>query len=67
MVFRKRRKRKKKTMKTTLRNQIIPNKKSTQFLGMTLDRRLNEEDYIDSVKAKAKRALNSIKEVAAKK
>ena len=34
------------------RNEIIPFKESTQFLGMTLDRRLNWEEHIKKLRAK---------------
>ena len=47
-------------------NQIIPYKESTQFLGMTLDSRLNWEEHINKLRPKAKRALNTIKVVAGK-
>ena len=50
-----------------LRNKIIPSKESTKFLGMTLDSRLSVEEHINKLKAKAKRALNTIKVVAGKK
>ena len=36
-------------------------------LGMTLDSRLNWEEHINNLKAKAKRALNTIKAIAGKK
>ena len=47
-----------------LRNKIIPFKESTQFLDMTLDRRLNWEEHINKLRAKTKRALNTIRVVA---
>ena len=50
-----------------LRNEIIPSKESTQFLWMTLDNRLNWEEQINKLRAKVKRALNTIKVVAGKK
>ena len=50
-----------------LRNEIIPSKESTHFLGMTLDSRLNWEEHIKKLRAKAKRALNTIKVVAENK
>ena len=50
-----------------LRNKVIPSKKSIQFLGMTLDSRLNWEEHINKLRAKAKRALNIIKVIAGKK
>ena len=62
MIFRKRNK---EPMEIILRNQIIPCKQSTQFLGMTLDSRLNLDEHIDRVKAE--RALKTIKVVAGKK
>ena len=67
MVFRKRRKRNEEPIEITLRNKIIPNKGSTQFLGMTLDSKLNWEKQIDKVRAKTKREINTIKVVAGKK
>ena len=48
IVFRKRRKRNKEPMEITLRNKIIPNEESTQFLGMSLDSGLNWEEHIES-------------------
>ena len=50
-----------------MRNEIIPSKESSHFLGMTLDSRLNWEENINKLKAKAKRALNTIKVVTGKK
>ena len=50
-----------------LRNKIIPSKESNQFLRMTLDSRLNWEEHIKKLRAKAKRALNAIKMVVGKK
>ena len=41
-------------------------KEITQFLGMTLDSRLNWEEYINKLSAKAKRTLSTIK-IAEKK
>ena len=38
-----------------LRNEVIPTKESTQFLGMTLDSRLNWEEHINKLRAKAKK------------
>ena len=64
MVFKKRRKRNNEPIEITLRNKIITNKENTQFLGMTLDSRLNWEEHVDRVRAKAKIALNTIKVVA---
>ena len=42
-----------------LRNIIIPFKDSTQFLGITLDSRLNWEEHINKLRAKAKIALKT--------
>ena len=67
MIFRKRRKRNEEPLEIRLRNENIPFKESTQFLGMTLDSRLNWEEHINNLKAKAKRALNTMKVVAGKK
>ena len=66
MKFRKRRKRNKEPIEIKLRNKIIPTKESTQFFGMTLDSRLNWEKHINKLRAKANRALNTIKVVAEK-
>ena len=46
------------------RNKIIPSKESIQFLGMILDNRLNWEEHINKLRAKVKRALNTIMVVA---
>ena len=54
-------------MEIMLRNEIIPSKESTHFLWMTLDSRLNWEDHINKLRAKAKRALNTIKVVVGRK
>ena len=56
-----------KPMEITLRNQIVPYKESSQFLGMTLDGRLNWEEHINWVRVKAERSINTIKVVAGKK
>ena len=64
MIFRKR---EEEPLEITLGNHKIPQKESTQFLGMTLDSRLNWEEHIEKTRAKAKRALNIIKIVAGKK
>ena len=64
MTFRKRRKREEEPIEITPRNQIIPYRESTQFLGMTLDSRLN---WDEQDKSQSKIALNIIKIVAGKK
>ena len=64
MIFRKTNE---KLIEITQGNQIIPNKKNTQFLEKTLDNRLNWEEHIGRVRAKAKISLNTIKMVAGKK
>ena len=61
MIFRKR------NEEIMLRNKIIPFKESIQFLGMTLDGRLNWEEHINKLRAKAMRALNTIRVVTSKK
>ena len=45
----------------------MPSKESIQFLGMTLDSRKNWEEHINKLRAKAKRALNTVRVVAGKK
>ena len=60
------RKRNEEPLDIKLRNEAIPFKESTQFLGMTLDSRLNWEEHINNLKAKAKRALNTMKAIAGK-
>ena len=50
-----------------LKNQIILSKESTQFQGIILDSRLNWEEHINKLRAKAKRVVNTIKVVAEKK
>ena len=60
MTFRKR------NEELILRNKIISSKESTPFLGMTLDSRLNWEEQINKLRAKTKRTLNTIREVAGK-
>ena len=67
MIFKKRRKRNEEPIEIMLRSKIIPYKESTQFLGMALDSRLNWEEHINKWRAKAKRALDTIKVVAGKK
>ena len=42
-----------------LSNKIIPCKESIQFLGITLDSRLNWEEHINNMRAKAKRAYKN--------
>ena len=49
-----------------LRNKTVPSKERTQFCGMTLDSRLNWEEYINNLKAKVKRAINTMKAIAGK-
>ena len=44
-----------------LRNEAILSKESAYFLRMTLDSRLNWEEHINKLRAKEKRALNTIK------
>ena len=44
-----------------LRNKI------THFLRIKLDSRLNWEEHIEKLRAKAKKALNTIKVIAGKK
>ena len=65
--FQKEKKRNEEPLEIRLRNENIPFKESTQFLGMTLYRRLNWKEHINNLKAKAKRALNTMKVVAGKK
>ena len=67
MTFRKRRKRNDEPIEVMLRNISIPSKNSAQVLGITLDSRLNWEEHINKLRAKVKRALNTIREVAEKK
>ena len=55
IVFRKRRRRIKEPMKITLKTKVIPYKESTQFLRLTLNSRLNCEERVDRVRAKAKK------------
>ena len=63
------RKRNKELIEIMLRNEIIPSKESTQFLGMAIDSRLNWEEHtvLTKLRANAKRALSTIKVVAGKK
>ena len=58
------RKRNEEPLEIKLRNETIPFKESTQFLGMTLHSRLNWEEHINNLKAK--RALNTMKAIAGK-
>ena len=67
MVFKKKRKRNEEPLEIMLRNEIITSKENTQLLGMTLDSRLNWEEHINKLRAKAKTVLNTIKVVAGKK
>ena len=46
MIFRKRNE---EPLETALKNQIIIYKECTQFLGRTIDRRLNWNEHIDRV------------------
>ena len=46
MIFRKRNE---EPLEIMLRNEIIPSKENTQFLGMTLDNRLNWEEHINKL------------------
>ena len=64
--FRERRKRNEEPIEIMLRNKTIPSKESIQFLGMTLDSRLNWGEHINNLKTKAKRALNTMKAIAGK-
>ena len=50
-----------------LRSEIIPSKESTQFLGMILDSKLKWGEHNNKLRAKAKRALNTIRVIAGKK
>ena len=63
MTFRKRRKRNEEPLEIKLRNETIPFKESTEFLGMTLDSRLNWKEHVAGLRTKAKRYLN-IKTIA---
>ena len=67
LEFRKSRIRNEEPIEIMLRNKILPSKESTQFLGITLDIRLNWKEYISKLRVKAKRALNTIRVVAGKK
>ena len=42
-------------------DQLIPYKKSINFLGVILDSKLNWSDHIKTLKAKANRSLNILK------
>ena len=66
MRFRKKKKRNEEPIEIMLKHQIMLCKESTQFLAMTLDSRLNWEEHINKVRAKAKRAFNFIRMVAEK-
>ena len=46
---------------------LLPINLKINILGMTLDSRLNWEEHIKKLRAKAKRALNTIKVVAENK
>ena len=67
MIFRKRRTREEEPLEITLKNHKIPQRESTQFLGMTLYSKQNWEEHTEKTSANAKRALNIIKIVAGKK
>ena len=47
-------------------HKLIPSKESIQFLAMTQNSRLNQEEYINKLRAKTKRALNTVRVVAGK-
>ena len=64
MIFRKRNE---EPMEIMLRNKIKPSKESMHFLWMSLNSRLNWKKHIKKLRAKAKRALNTIKVVVGKK
>ena len=64
MIFRKRNE---EPIEIMLRNKIILYKENTHFLGMTLDSRLNWEEHIKKLRAKAKWSLKTLKVVAGKK
>ena len=49
------RKRNEEPIEIVLRNKILTSKENTQFLGMTLDSRLNWEEHINELRAKTKR------------
>ena len=55
------RKRNEEPIKIMLRNEIIPSKESTLFLGMTLDSKLNWEDHINKLRAKIKKNIKYYK------
>ena len=61
MKFRKRRNRNEEPLEIMLRNKIIPSKDISQFLGMTLDSRLNWEEHINKLKAKSKESIKYYK------
>ena len=61
------RKRNEEPIEIMQRNKIILSKESTNFVGMTLDSRLNWGEHINKLRTKVKRALNTIKVVAEKK
>ena len=67
MIFKKRRKKNKEPIEIMRKNKIILSKERTQFLGMTLDSRLNWEKHINNLRANAKRPLNTIRVLAGKK
>ena len=53
--------RKKRNNRNHADKQNITFKESAQFLGMTIDRRLNWKEHINNLRTKAKRALNTIR------
>ena len=46
--------------KIKLINQTIPYEESIELFEITLDNRLNKEELVDKVRAKAKGAFNSL-------
>ena len=60
------RKREKEPIEIVVINKITPSKERTQYLVMTLESRLNWEEHINLLRAKAKKVLNTIRIVAEK-
>ena len=54
MIFKKKRKRNKEPVEIMLKKRIILSKENTQFLGMTLDSRLNLKEHINKLRAEQK-------------